>query len=69
VNDENEGALGSFRQLMSCQPQLTLLNHNALAMFYKNNTQAFMAEKFTEPEDYQCLHMLACESQEEEKQW
>jgi len=69
VNDENEGALGSFRQLMSRQPQLTLLNHNALAMFYKNNTQAFMAAKFTEPEDYQYLCMLACESQGEEKQW
>ena len=55
VNDENKGALGSFRQLMSRQPQLTLLNHNALAMFYKNNTQAFMAAKFTEPEDYQYL--------------
>jgi len=68
VNDENEGALGSFRQLMSRQPQLTLLNHNALAMFYKNNTQAFMAAKFTEPEDYKYLHMLARESQGEEKQ-
>ena len=68
VNDENEGALGSFRQLMSRQPQLTLLNHNALVMFYKNNTQAFMAAKFTEPEDYKYLHMLARESQGEEKQ-
>ena len=51
--------------LMSRQPQLTLLNHNALAMFYKNNTQAFMAAKFsviTEPEDYQYLCMLAHES-------
>ena len=69
TNDENKGALGSFWQLMSQQPQLTLLNHNTLAMFYKNNTQAFMAAKFTEPEDYQYLHMLACKSQEEEKQW
>ena len=69
VNDENEGALGSFRQLMTRQPQLTLLNHNALAMFYKNNTQAFMAAKFTEPEDYKYLHMLARESRGEEKQW
>ena len=68
VNDENEDALGSFWQLMSRQPQLTLLNHNALAMFYKNNTQAFMAAKFTEPEDYQYLRMLAHESQGEEKQ-
>ena len=68
TNDENEGALGSFRQLMSRQPQLTLLNHNALAMFYKNNTQAFMVAKFTEPEDYQYLHMLARKSQGEGKQ-
>ena len=37
-------------------------------MFYKNITQAFMAEKFTEPEDYQYLRMLAYKSQEEEKQ-
>src|SRR6266699_7179001 len=58
-----------FQQLMSRQPQLTLLNHNALAMFYKNNMQAFMTAKFTEPEDYQYLCMLACESQGEEKQW
>ncbi len=34
TNDENEGALGSFRRLMQNQPQLTLLNHNALAMFF-----------------------------------
>ncbi|KAF8814047.1 hypothetical protein BYT27DRAFT_7206409 [Phlegmacium glaucopus] len=32
TNDVNEGALGSFRHLMRYQPQLTLLNHNALAM-------------------------------------
>ena len=68
TNDENEGALGSFRQLMRRQPQLTLLNHNALAMFYRNNTQAFMAAKFTEPEDYQYLRKLARECQGEEKE-
>ena len=68
TNDENEGALGSFQQLMSQQPQLTLLNHNALAMFYKNNTQASMVAKFTEPEDYQYICMLARKSQGEEKQ-
>ena len=69
MNNENEDVLGSFWQLMSQQPQLTLLNHNALAMFYKNCTQAFMAAKFTEPEDYQYLHMLAHESHGEGKQW
>ena len=68
TNDKNEGALGSFWQLISRQPQLTLLNHNALAMFYKNNTQAFMVAKFTEPEDYQYLCMLACKSRGKEKQ-
>jgi hypothetical protein len=68
TNDENEGALGSFRQLMRRQPQLTLLNQNALAMFYRNNTQAFMAAKFTEAEDYQYLHRLARECQKEEKE-
>lgn len=67
TNDENEGALGSFRQLMRKQPQLTLLNHNALAMFFHNNTQAFMAAKFTEVEDHQYLHKLARETQGDEK--
>ena len=42
TNDENEGALGSFRRLIRHQPQLTLLDYNALAMFFRNNTQAFM---------------------------
>ena len=37
-------------------------------MFYKNNTQASMVAKFTEPEDYQYLCMLAHKSQGEEKQ-
>ncbi|KAF9474254.1 hypothetical protein BDN70DRAFT_908580 [Pholiota conissans] len=58
TNDENEGALGSFWQLMQHQPQLTLLSHNALALFFRNGTQAFMAAKFTKEEDYQFLHML-----------
>ncbi len=38
TNDENEGALGSFRRLICHQPQLTLLDYNALAMFFRNNT-------------------------------
>jgi len=53
TNDENEGSLGSFRLLMHKQPQLTLLGHNVMTMFFKNDTQAFMAAKFTEKEDYQ----------------
>ncbi|KAF8799066.1 hypothetical protein BYT27DRAFT_7264089 [Phlegmacium glaucopus] len=63
TNDVNEGALGSFRHLMRYQPQLTLLNHNALAMFFRNNTQAFMAAKFTEAVDYQHLHKLGREKE------
>ena len=68
TNDENEGALGSFRRLMRNQPQLTLLNHNALAMFFRNNTQAFMAAKFTEPADYQFLRQLARDASGDERQ-
>ena len=67
TNDENEGALGSFRHLMRHQPQLTLLSHNALAMFFRNNTQTFMAAKFTEEEDYHYLHKLAQDSNGEEE--
>ena len=67
TNDENEGALGSFRVLMRRQPQLTLLNHNALAMYFRNNTQAFMAAKFKEEEDFHYLHRLAREANGEER--
>ncbi|KAF8805861.1 hypothetical protein BYT27DRAFT_7103543, partial [Phlegmacium glaucopus] len=67
TNDENEGFLGSFRHIMRYQPQLTLLSHNALAMFFRNNTQAFMAAKFTEEEDYCYLHKLAREANGEER--
>src|SRR6266511_4189229 len=63
TNDENEGSLGSFCRLMRQQPQLTLLGHNTMAMFFKNDTEAFMAAKFTEKEDYQFLHILGRESQ------
>src|SRR5438270_41661 len=67
TNDENEGALGSFRRLMRHQPQLTLLDYNALAMFFRNNTQAFMAAKFTEAVDYQNLRDLARKAAGDEK--
>jgi len=58
-NDENEGALGSFQLLMCHQPQLTQLDYNAISMYFRNNTKAFMVAKFTEEEDYQYLHKLA----------
>ena len=34
TNDENEGALGSFRKLIQQQPQLTMQAYNGLAMFF-----------------------------------
>lgn len=67
TNDVNEGALGSFRVLMRRQPQLTLLGHNALAMYFRNDTEAFMAEKFTEKEDYQYLHALGRQPQVDQR--
>ena len=67
ANDENEGLLGSFRHLMNYQPQLTLLSFNSLSMFFRNNTQAFIAAKFTEEEDYRYIHKLAREANGEEK--
>ena len=67
ANDENEGLLGSFQHLMNYQPQLTLLSFNSLSMFFRNNTQAFMAAKFTEEEDYRYIHKLAREANGEEK--
>jgi len=44
---------------MRQQPQLKLLGHNALAMFFRNDTEAFMAKMFTEKEDYTFLHKMA----------
>ena len=58
TNDVNKGALGSFHVLVRQQPQLTLLGHNALAMFFRNDTEAFMAKMFTEKEDYIFLHKM-----------
>jgi hypothetical protein len=66
TNDVNEGALGSFRVLMRRQPQLTLLQYNAQAMFHHNNTQAFMEKNF-QADDYKFVHQMARESRGEEK--
>jgi hypothetical protein len=60
TNDANEGALGSFRVLLRCQPQLTLMQFNAQAMYRRNNTEAFMAQKF-QPDDHQYIRRLARE--------
>ena len=58
TNDVNEGALGSFRGLMRRQPCLSLLQYNAQAMYFLNNTPAFM-QSFFKDEDYQNIHKLA----------
>jgi hypothetical protein len=52
---------------MRHQPQLTLLDYNAVAMFFRNNTQEFMAVKFTEAVDYQNLQVLARKMAGDEK--
>ena len=59
TNDANEGALGSFRVLMRSQPQLTVLHYNAQRMFQQNDTEAFMATKFTQSEDHQFIRKEA----------
>ena len=58
TNDVNEGALGSFRVLMRRQPQLSLLQYNAQAMFHRNETQEFMHQKF-QAADHQFIRQMA----------
>ena len=67
TNDHNEGALGSFRVMMLRQPQLTLLQYNARAMFKRNNTAEFMDEKFSE-KTHQYIRELAREKPTKEKE-
>lgn len=69
TNDENEGALGSFRKLIRQQPQLTMQAYNGLTMFFRNNTQLFMEAKFTTDEDYEFLRKLARETGSGEQTW
>ena len=66
-NDDNEGALGSFRVMMHRQPQLTLLQYNARAMFKRNNTAEFMEEKFSE-KTHQYIRELSREKPTKEKE-
>ena len=58
TNDVNEGTLGSFRSLMRRHPCLSLLQYNAQAMYFHNNTAAFMS-RFFKDEDYKYIHKLA----------
>ena len=69
TNDENEGALRSFRKLIRQQPQLTMQAYNGLTMFFCNNTQLFMEAKFTMEEDYKFLHKIARETGSGEQAW
>ncbi|KAF8813548.1 hypothetical protein BYT27DRAFT_7251075 [Phlegmacium glaucopus] len=70
TNDVNEGALGSFHVLLCRQPQLTQQGYNALSMFFRNDTEAFMKAKFTEKEDHSFLRSEAeaCEIKGDEKE-
>ncbi|TEB28922.1 hypothetical protein FA13DRAFT_1755795 [Coprinellus micaceus] len=63
TNDINEGALGSFRVMMRQQPQLSLSVQNAQAMYFRNETQAFMKQYFVKPED---LHTGEDQKREQE---
>lgn len=67
TNDVNEGALGSFRVMMRRQPQLTLLQYNARAMFNKNNTAEFINIKFSE-KTHQYIRELARKKPTKEKE-
>jgi hypothetical protein len=66
-NDINEEALGSYCVMMHWQPQLTLLEYNAQAMFFYNDTEAFMKKFFVEPKDYKFLHSMAWQATAEDK--
>ncbi|THU77493.1 hypothetical protein K435DRAFT_738419, partial [Dendrothele bispora CBS 962.96] len=48
TNDVNEGALGSYRVMLRFKPTLTIQQYNAMVLYARNNTQAFMDAKFTE---------------------
>ncbi|RXW14912.1 hypothetical protein EST38_g10937 [Candolleomyces aberdarensis] len=66
TNDINEGALGSFRVMMRRQPQLSLTGYNAQAMYFHNDTQAFVKKHFVTPEDLKFVHTVARENSGED---
>lgn len=51
TNDHNEGRLGSWRLYARANPSSTIEQYNNIAMYTKNNAQAFMDTNF-EPEDH-----------------
>ena len=67
TNDINEGALGSFRVMMRRQPQLSLTGYNAQAMYFHNDTAAFVSKFFVEPEDLKFVHSMAQEGAGKDK--
>ncbi|THU76746.1 hypothetical protein K435DRAFT_596010, partial [Dendrothele bispora CBS 962.96] len=54
TNDVNEGALGSYRVMMRFKPTLTIQQYNAMVLYARNDTQAFMDAKFTN-EDFRYI--------------
>jgi hypothetical protein len=68
TNDANEGALGSFCVLMQTQPQLTVINYNAITMFERNNTQAFMDAMF-EDIDHQFIRLEGRKFKRKDREW
>ncbi|TFK16880.1 hypothetical protein FA15DRAFT_739248, partial [Coprinopsis marcescibilis] len=67
TNDVNEGTLGAFQLMMCKQPQLSLLGYNLQAMYFHNDTAAFIKHCFVKPEDFKFLHKMAQESRGEDR--
>ncbi|KAH9949428.1 hypothetical protein B0H21DRAFT_820030 [Amylocystis lapponica] len=59
TNDANEGALGSYRLHARRSPKGSGHLYNAQAMVARNNTEAFITEKFTAEEDHTFLRVQA----------
>lgn len=60
TNDPNEGQLGSLRQYARKTSNFALHRYNALKMYKRNGTEAFLAKHAT-PELMQYIHKLARE--------
>lgn len=62
TNDANEGRLGGWRLFARTNPSSTIEQYNNIAMFWKNETQAFMDANFT-PADHQYILKKAREEE------
>jgi len=58
TNDDNEGALGSFRLHLRKKPNTTIYQYNALAMFMFNDTSKFVKQHFSS-EDHHFVQKMA----------